>query len=68
VVRYELASDGAETVLTFTHRGLSMRNARGFIPGTHAFLDRLAAHLASDEIPVWHERYQQLAPAYPAWS
>jgi Activator of Hsp90 ATPase homolog 1-like protein len=41
VVRYELAEDGDATVLTFTHRGLGINNARGFIPGTHAFLDRL---------------------------
>ena len=46
VVRYELAEDGTGTLLTFTHRGLSVRNAKGFIPGTHAFLDRLEAHLS----------------------
>jgi uncharacterized protein YndB with AHSA1/START domain len=68
VVRYELAADGDETVLTFTHRGLSVRNAHGFIPGTHAFLDRLGAYLACQEIPGWSERYEALAPAYPAWS
>jgi uncharacterized protein YndB with AHSA1/START domain len=68
VVRYELAEDGDVTVLTFTHRGLSERNAKGFIPGTHAFLDRLAAHLAAQPLPTWQERYAELTPAYPAWS
>ena len=64
VVRYELSEDGDATVLVFTHEGLSLRNARGFIPGTHAFLDRLAAHLAADEMPDWGRLYQVLAPAY----
>lgn len=40
VVRCELRADGAGTVLTFTHRGLGVRNAGGFIGGTHAYLDR----------------------------
>ncbi|MDG4825375.1 SRPBCC family protein [Asanoa sp. WMMD1127] len=64
VVRYELTEDGDGTVLVFTHRGLSVRNAQGFIPGTHAFLDRLGAHLAAEEIPAWGRLYGELAPAY----
>ncbi|NKQ58523.1 SRPBCC family protein [Amycolatopsis sp. K13G38] len=68
VVRYELTEDGDGTLLTFTHRGLSARNAKGFIPGTHAFLDRLAAHLAGGPLPAWQERYDEVAPAYPSWS
>ena len=36
------------TLLRFTHRGLGVRNAGGFRGGTHAFLDRLEAHLAGD--------------------
>jgi uncharacterized protein YndB with AHSA1/START domain len=68
VVRYELVEDGDGTLLTFTHRGLSERNAKGFLPGTHAFLDRLAAHLAVRPLPIWSERYAELAPAYPSWS
>jgi uncharacterized protein YndB with AHSA1/START domain len=66
VVRYELAEDGTGTLLTFTHRGLSVPNAKGFLPGTHAFLDRLDAHLAAAPLPNWSERYAQAAPAYPA--
>jgi uncharacterized protein YndB with AHSA1/START domain len=68
VVRYELAEDGAGTRLTFVHRGLSVRNAKGFIPGTHAFLDRLEAHLGDTPLPDWSERYAEAAPAYPSWA
>lgn len=66
MVRYELRTEGDETVLTFTHRGLSERNARGFVPGTHAFLDRMQAHLDGEVPPNWQERYDEVAPAYPA--
>lgn len=61
VVRYELRADGDATVLRFTHRGLGVPNANGFLPGTHAFLDRLEAYLAGDELPNWGTRYQQVA-------
>jgi uncharacterized protein YndB with AHSA1/START domain len=64
VVRYELAPDGDDTVLTFTHRGLGVRNATGFLPGTHAYLDRLAALLDGDELPDWGRRYAEVQPAY----
>ena len=64
VVRYELAEDGAGTMLVFVHRGLSVRNAQGFIPGTHAYLDRLTAFLAVEEIPAWGDLYGQLAASY----
>lgn len=67
-VRYELVRDRDGTVLTFTHRGLGVRNAKGFIPGTHAFLDRLESHLAGTSLPGWSERYQEVAVGYPAWS
>lgn len=56
VVRYELTADGDGTLLRFTHRGLGVRNAGGFRGGTHAFLDRLEAHLADDELPDWTAR------------
>jgi uncharacterized protein YndB with AHSA1/START domain len=64
-VRYALTADGPDaTILTFTHRGLSPRNAQGFIPGTHAYLDRLEAHLAGAPIPPWQERYNAVADTY----
>lgn len=61
VVRYELHPENDGTRLLLIHRGLGMRNAGGFRPGTHAFLDRLAAHLQLAPLPSWSERYQQLA-------
>lgn len=68
VVRYELSETPTGTLLKFTHRGLSVRNARGFIPGTHAFFDRLDAYLAGAEPPAWSQRFAALAPSYPSWS
>lgn len=56
VVRYELTADGDGTLLRFSHRGLGVRNASGFRSGTHAFLDRLEAHLAGEEPPDWTVR------------
>ena len=67
VVRYELRPAGTGTLLTFTHTGLSEQNARGFIPGTHAFFDRLEAWLDDAEIPSWSDRYALVAPSYPSW-
>jgi uncharacterized protein YndB with AHSA1/START domain len=64
VVRYELEAEGDGTLLRFTHRGLSVPNARGFVPGTHAYFDRLAAHLDGTELPGWQARYGELAPLY----
>ena len=37
---------------------------KGFIPGTHAFLDILAAHLAGTKLPRWGERYAEVESAY----
>lgn len=61
VVRYELQADGDATLLRFTHRGLGVGNATGFLPGTHAFLDRLDAHLAGTPLPNWLQRYEGIA-------
>jgi uncharacterized protein YndB with AHSA1/START domain len=61
VVRYELRGDGDGTVLRFSHRGLGVPNAKGFLPGTHAFLDRLEAHLDGRKPPNWAERYREVA-------
>jgi len=60
VVRYELSTDGDGTLLRFTHRGLGVRNAGGFRGGTHAFLDRLQAYLAHDELPDWTTRRKEI--------
>jgi uncharacterized protein YndB with AHSA1/START domain len=64
VVRYELVADGDSTILTFTHRGLSVSNARGYGPGTHAYLDRLEAHLNAADLPDWKQRYGEVQRAY----
>jgi uncharacterized protein YndB with AHSA1/START domain len=66
VVRYELVPDGDATILTFTHRGLSLPNAQGYISGTHAFLDRLAAHLDGSDLPNWQQRYAEVQREYYA--
>jgi uncharacterized protein YndB with AHSA1/START domain len=65
VVRYELSPDGDGTLLRFSHRGMSVHNATGFLPGTHAFLDRLEAYLAGQELPSWADRYREVAQSHP---
>jgi uncharacterized protein YndB with AHSA1/START domain len=61
VVRYELTADGEGTLLRFSHRGLGVRNAQGFRPGTHAYFDRLEAYLAGAAMPNWQQRYNEVA-------
>jgi uncharacterized protein YndB with AHSA1/START domain len=61
VVRYELSTDGAGTLLRFTHRGLGVRIASGYRGGSHAYLDRLEAYLAGDELPDWTTRRKEIA-------
>lgn len=63
VVRYELQPDGDGTLLRFSHRGLGPRNATGFRAGSHAYLDRLEAYLAGDELPDWTTRRQEIVQA-----
>jgi uncharacterized protein YndB with AHSA1/START domain len=60
VVRYELSTDGDGTLLRFSHRGLGVRNASGFRGGTHAFLDRLEAYLAGEQLPDWASRRKDI--------
>jgi uncharacterized protein YndB with AHSA1/START domain len=64
IVRYELAVAGDATILTFSHRGLSLPNAQGYISGTHAFLDRLSAHLEGAELPDWRDRFAEVQQLY----
>ncbi len=64
VVRYELVADGDTTILRFSHSRLRTRDARGYIPGEHAFLDRLEAHLDGEELPSWTARYGEVQGAY----
>ena len=64
VVRYELVAEDDATILTFIHRGLSIPNAKGYISGTHAFLDRLEAHLDGSDLPDWEQRYAEVQQVY----
>lgn len=63
-LRIELAEDGDATTLKLRHRWLSASNAGGFIPGWHAFLDRLAAHLGGEAVPDWQARFNEVQPQY----
>lgn len=64
-VRYELRADGAGTVLRLTHNLTSDAGALGYIPGEHAYLDRLQAHLEGAPMPDWVERYEEVRHLYP---
>ncbi|MBX5483773.1 MAG: SRPBCC family protein [Myxococcaceae bacterium] len=66
VVRWELTPSGGGTLLKLTHRRLTKNTAFGFAPGTHAFMDRLEAHLARQPLPNWMQRYGEVRGAYPA--
>lgn len=68
IVRWELEPSGGGTTLTLTHRNLTKGTAIGFAPGTHAFLDRLAALLANEPLPDWMGRYGAVKDQYPAWT
>ena len=52
-------------MLHLERRRLNRGTALGFAPGTHAFIDRLRAHLDGRPLPSWQERYKQTTPDYP---
>jgi uncharacterized protein YndB with AHSA1/START domain len=64
VVRYELEADAGETILRLTHRRSVTPGAFGGRAGWHAYLDRLAAHLAGRPVPAWAERRMAVQDAY----
>jgi uncharacterized protein YndB with AHSA1/START domain len=66
--RYELERVGEATHLVATVRRLTRQTARGFLPGLHAFLERLEAQLDGRALPDWLERFGALRAAYPEWS
>lgn len=68
IFRYELTADGEATHLVVTYTRISMHTARGFLPGLHAFLDRLEAQLAGTTMPGFFERFAELRAEYPEWS
>ena len=67
IVRWELTPAGKGTLLTLQHRNLTKPTAIGFAPGTHAFLDRLAALLEHAALPDWMARYKDVQSHYPTW-
>jgi uncharacterized protein YndB with AHSA1/START domain len=68
IFRYELTARGGSTQLTVTYRRITTSTARGFLPGLHAFLDRLEAQLEHRPLPDWHARFAELRGQYPEWT
>lgn len=68
IFRYELTAHEDSTHLLVTYRRISKQTARGFLPGLHAFLDRLEAQLEGRAPPDWLRRFGELGPTYPEWS
>jgi len=68
IFRYELAAVGEATHLLVTVRRITLQSARGFLPGLHAFLDRLEAQLDGRPLPDWLARFGELRGRYPEWS
>ncbi|MDP9035680.1 MAG: SRPBCC domain-containing protein [Myxococcota bacterium] len=68
IFRYELTPDGESTHVLVTYRRVTKQTARGFLPGLHAFLDRLEAQLDGEVLPDWMHRFGELRAEYPEWS
>ncbi len=64
VVRWELTPDGDGTILRITHTHLTQQTAKGFVSGTHAFLDRLGEELDGKPLSNWVKRVDELRPLY----
>jgi uncharacterized protein YndB with AHSA1/START domain len=67
IFRYELTPEGDSTHVLVTYRQISRATAGGFLPGLHAFLDRLEAQLDHRALPDWMQRFEELRAEYPAW-
>lgn len=68
IFRYELIPEGSSTHVVVTYRRITKQTARGFLPGLHAFLDRLEAQLDGRALPDWARRFSELRADYPEWS
>ena len=68
IFRYELTREDNSTLLLVTYRRITSQTARGFLPGLHAFLDRLEAQLDGVTPPDWMLRFSELQAQYPEWS
>ena len=67
IFRYELTPQAGSTLLTVIYRRIRQEIAPGFLPGLHAFLDRLEAQLDRRQLPDWLTRFEDLRADYPAW-
>ena len=68
IFRYELLPERDGTQPVVTYRRLARHTATGFLPGLHAFLDRLEAQLEGRPLPDWTARFAALGRQYPAWT
>lgn len=68
IFRYELTPEADTTHLLVTYRRITLQTARGFLPGLHAFLDRLEAQLDGAAPPDFAQRFAELRAEYPEWS
>lgn len=64
VIRWELDSDGNETILKLTHRKMPGPNARNFAIGVHVRLDRLEAILSGNPLPFWKTHVEDVQAKY----
>lgn len=67
IFRYELIPHGATTELLVTYRRITKETAPGFLPGLHAFLDRLEAQLNRTVLPDWMQRFGEVRENYSEW-
>lgn len=68
IFTFEVQPDGEDTVLLVTYRRITLATARGFLPGVHAFLDRLEAQLAGQPLPDWLQLFAELQGIYSEWT
>ena len=68
IFRYELTAEADSTHLLVTYRRITKQTAPGFLPGVHAFLDRLEAQLDGRTLPDFTRRFTELRAEYPEWS
>ncbi len=68
IFRWELTANGDATNVLVTYRRITKETARGFLPGLHAFLDRLDAQLDAREMPDFVQRFGELRAHYPEWN
>ena len=68
IFRYELTRDGDSTHVMVTYRRITKQTAPGFLPGLHAYLDRLEAQLDGRALPDWKRRFDDFGVEYPDWT